>query len=189
MPAYLITRDSQIRNSPDAARERLRADGFDTFEEAVKAAEGQGLVTVSAGTVTLATDAVCAMIGNTPELVPDTQDAWKAGYSELDAADGSALSVYYNRYVVTRFVQTDTILMIGSITGLLVRRQRHHQRVVAAEPALQPGNRRAVLRRGPGPHAVTTRTSRRSSAGSSTRTADHDRVLLHHHEDQRPDAA
>ena len=96
---------------------RLRADGFDTFEEAVKAAEAQGLVTVSAGTVTLATDAVCAMIGNTPELVPDTQDAWKAGYSELEAADGSALSLYYSRYGVTRFVQTDTILMIGSITG------------------------------------------------------------------------
>ena len=115
--AYLITRDSQIRDSPDAARERLRASGFDTFEAAVKAAEAQGLVTVSAGTMTLATDAVCAMIGNTPELVPDTQDAWKAGYSELEAADGSALSLYYSRYVVTRFVQTDTILMIGSISG------------------------------------------------------------------------
>ena len=114
---YLITRDAQIRDSPDAARTRLRADGFDTFEEAVKAAESQGLVTVSFQTVTLGTDVVCAMIGNTPELVPDTQDAWKAGHSELEAADGSALSLYYSRYVVTKFVQTDTILMIGSIPG------------------------------------------------------------------------
>jgi hypothetical protein len=116
--AYLITRDPQIRNSPDAARTRLRADGFDTFEEAVKAAESQGLVTVSFQTVTLGTDVVCAMIGNTPELVPDTQDAWKAGYSELVAADGSTLSLYYNRYkVATLSFQKDTILMIGSISG------------------------------------------------------------------------
>lgn len=115
--AYLITRDSQIRDSPDAARTRLRADGFDTFEQAVKAAEAQGLVTVSNRTVTLATDVVCAMIGNTPELVPGCEDAYNAHLSELEAADGSALSLYYNRYVVTRFVQTDTILMIGSISG------------------------------------------------------------------------
>ncbi len=67
--------------------------------------------------MTLGTDAVCAMIGNTPELVPDTQDAWNAGYSELVAADGSTLSLYYSRYKVRSFKQTDTILMIGSIAG------------------------------------------------------------------------
>ena len=41
------------------------------------------------------------MIGNTPELVPGCQKAWNAGYSELEAADGSTLSVYYNRYRVS----------------------------------------------------------------------------------------
>lgn len=117
VPAYLITRDPQIRDSPDAARTRLRADRFDTFERAVKTAEGQGIVTVSNRTVTLGTDVVCAVIGNTKELVDGCEDAWNAGYSELVAADGSALSLYYTRYEVTKFVQTDTILLIGSRTG------------------------------------------------------------------------
>ena len=114
---YFITRDSHVGDSPDAARDRLRASGFDTFEQAVKAAEAQGLVTVSNRTVTLGTDVVCAMIGNTPELVPGCEAAFNAGLSELEAADGSALSLYYNRYVVTKYVQTDTILLIGSLTG------------------------------------------------------------------------
>ena len=115
-PAFLITRDPELRNSPEEARRRLRADGFPTFAEAVEAAEKQGLVTVSARTVTIVTDAVVAMIGNTPELVPGCDKAWNAGYSEIEAADQSPLSVYYNRYKVSGW-QTDTILMIGSLTG------------------------------------------------------------------------
>ena len=114
--AYLITRDTELRNSPDEARTRLRTDGFPTFEQAVKAAETNGVVKVSMGTVTMVTDAVCAMIGNTPELLPGCEKAWGAGYSEIEAADQSPLSVYYNRYKVS-WTQTDTILMIGSLTG------------------------------------------------------------------------
>ncbi len=116
-PAFLITRDPEVRTSPAAARERLRTDGFATFAEAVKAAgQADGLIKVSFGTVTIADDAVCMMIGNTPELVSGCEKAWNAGHSELEAADRSPLSVYYHRYKVSP-IQTDTILMVGSLSG------------------------------------------------------------------------